>query len=371
MKILYITTISDTMDFFPAHIQMLIDQGHTVDLACKLEKPLSQNYEKLVRKIFNISFHRSPYNLNNFRAYKELKRIVVKENYDVVHTHTPVASVITRLACKELDNVTVLYTAHGFHFFKGAPIINWLIYYPIERWLSSYTDVLITINKEDYERAKKIHKTGRVKYIPGVGINVNKYRNENIDKRIKRDEIGVPENAFLILSVGEINKNKNHETIIKAIAKLRKPNLYYVICGIGPLESRLKELALQLGLKEQVKLLGFRRDMPEIYKVADLFALPSKREGLGLAALEAMSSGLPLVTSNVHGILDYSIDGVTGYNCNPCNVEEFKERIKVLMEDDNLRKEMGANNTRVVENFDISITLHTMNSIYRELIQEQ
>lgn len=365
MKILYITTISNTVNaFLIPHIRMLIEQGHKVDVAFNITRPVSSELLELGCEIHEVPFSRSPLKKDNINAYTLIKKIVLEEKYNLVHTHTPVASAITRLACRNLKKVKIIYTAHGFHFFKGAPLKNWLIYYPIEKWLSKYTDTLITINKEDYERAKNKFKAKRVDYVPGVGLDIDKFTNVVVDREDKRKEIGVPEDAFVLLSVGELNKNKNHETIIKAIAKLHNSNIHYLICGQGPLEDYFKKMIEKLKLQNQVHLLGFRSDIDEICKTADVFAFPSKREGLGLAALEAMASGLPLITSNVHGIVDYSKNGETGFSCKPNDVDAYSKSIEVLINDENMRKTMGVFNSERVKEFDINKIKLAMQDIY-------
>lgn len=290
--------------------------------------------------------------------------MILEEKYDLVHTHTPVASAITRLVCKNIKGTKVFYTAHGFHFHKGAPIKNWLIYYPLEKWLAKYTDTLITINKEDYERAKSKFKAKRVEYIPGVGLDIDKFKNVVVDKVGKRQELSLPEDAFVILSVGELNKNKNHEVVIRAIAKIKNPDIHYLVCGKGNLDGHLRNLSKELGLEDQVHLLGFRKDIPEICKISDVFAFPSYREGLGMAALEAMACGLPIITSNVHGIVDYSIDGETGYNCSPTDVDSFSKYIKNLYLDIEKRNRMTANNIEAVKKFNQLNVLNLMEQIY-------
>ncbi len=369
MKILYVSTISNTMGFFTSHIKMLIEQGHTVDMACNIKKPIKPELLDLGCKVYNLEFQRAPFDKRNYIALNKLKKLILEEKYDIVHTHTPVASTCARLACRGFKNVKVLYTAHGFHFFRGAPLKNWLLYYPIEWWLSKYTDVLITINMEDYERAKTFFKAKKVEYIPGVGIDTNRFNMVDVDRMAKRKEIGVPENAFVLLSAGELNKNKNHETIINAIAKLKKLDVYFVICGQGSLENYLFNLIKKLELEKHVKLLGYRKDIAEIYKAADLFVLPSRREGLGLVGLEAMASGLPLITSNVHGIVDYSVDGKTGFTCAPDDVDGFVEKIEKLKEDAELRKLIGSYNTQAVKKFDITNTLNALQNIYSSLLK--
>ena len=365
MKILYVATISNTINaFLIPHIELLLKQGHQVDIACNVNREIDSKLINRGCKVFDVPFQRSPLKKENYGAYKGVREIIKSGKYDIVHTHTPVASTCVRLACRNIENIKVLYTAHGFHFFKGAPIKNWLLYYPIEKWLSKYTDVLITINQEDYARAKSKFKAKKVEYVPGVGLDTEKFKRVKVDKNVKRDELGVPHDAFVILSVGELNKNKNHETIIKAIAKLENPNIYYVICGVGPLREYLEGLAQDYHISGNVKFLGYRTDIAEICKASDIFAFPSKREGLGIAALEAMASGLPLVTSNIHGITDYSVNGKTGFTCNPNDVIGFARSLSELAGDPQRSIRIGLNNITTVGRYDIYSVLSKLKDVY-------
>lgn len=368
MRILYVSTLSSTVNaFMIPHIKLLLEQGHHVDVACNIDREdISPCLTEKGCEVFDVKFQRSPTSKYNYGAYKKLKRLIQEKKYEIVHTHTPVASMCTRLACRNMKNVRVMYTAHGFHFFKGAPLKNWLLYYPIEYWLSRYTDVIITINKEDFDRANREFKAKSVRYVPGVGLDIKKISQVAVDKLEKRREIDVGESSFVILSVGELNKNKNHETVIRAIAKLNNPNLYYVICGQGNLESYLRNLSKKLRVEKQVKLLGYRKDIADICKAADVFAFPSRREGLGMAALEAMASGIPIITSNVHGIVDYSIDGVTGYNYDPTDVDGFAESFTLLETKLEKRLEIGNSNLESVKRFDLNNVLITLSDIYKD-----
>lgn len=366
MKILYVTTISNTINaFLIPHIQMLVEDGHQVDVAFKTEQEVNPQIFNLCCNVFEVCFSRSPMKKNNLRAYNILKRILEEGNYDIVHTHTPVASAITRLACKNIHKIKVIYTAHGFHFFNGAPFINWIIYYPIEKYLSKFTDVIITINREDYNRARISLKAKRVEYIPGVGINLEKFRNTYINKAQKRADIGIPENAFVLLSVGELNENKNHKNVIKAIYKVNKIDIHYIICGEGHLHGYLNNLSCKLKIDKRVHLLGFRKDIAEIGKAADVFVFPSKREGLGLAAIEAMACGLPLITSNVHGVVDYSINGVTGFAINPKDIDGIVTALEILIENKSDLRHIGENNLLLANTYAIEIVLAKMREIYR------
>lgn len=368
MKILYVTTISNTVNaFLIPHIKMLVDQGHQVDVAFNISHEVNSELFKLGCKVHEIGFQRSPLKKDNYIAYWKIKKLIIDEEYELVHVHTPVASFLTRLACRNLHDVKIIYTSHGLRFYKGAPLKNWVLFYPIEKWLSNYTDALITINKEDYNKAKSRFKAKNTKYIPGVGLDVNKLKNVVINIKTKRKEIGVPEDAFIVLSVGELNKNKNHEVIIRAISKLKNPKIHYVICGQGPLKNYLIELTGRLNLLDQVHLLGFRKDIAEICKSSDIFAFPSLREGLGMAALEAMACGLPIVTSNIHGINDYSVNGKTGFSCKPTDIDSFSKSIDILMKNKSKRQEFGEYNSKVIEQFDLTNTIDILKDIYKNI----
>lgn len=304
MKILYIATIGGFMPFFKELVRKLIDEGHTVDFAAnQSSSKVPDYYSEWGCKIFNISCSRSPLSFGNIKAIKEIKNLA--QNYDVVHCHTPIAGLVTRIGCKKLrknKKIKVIYTAHGFHFYKGAPKKNWIIYYPIEKVCSKWTDVLITINKEDYEFAKSKMKTKKIFYIPGVGIDIKKFDSTVVNKEEKRKKLGIPQNAYLVLSVGELNANKNHETIIKAIAKLNDCTIHYMIAGKGDKEEELKMLAEKNGVN--LHLIGYRNDVAELYKISDLYVHPSFREGLPVSVMEAIASKIPIICSDIRGCSD-------------------------------------------------------------------
>lgn len=369
MRILYVTTISLTMNtFFKLHIRMLVEEGRQVDIACNDDGlPLDKLYDELGCVFHRVDFSRSPLSPDNVRAYGQLKRVVASGNYDIVHCHTPNASVITRLVCRRVRKKTglkVFYTAHGFHFYKGAPLLNWLFFYPVEKFCSRFTDKLITINKEDFTLAKNKFHAGEVHYVPGVGIDLSRFENVQVDRAAKRREIGVPEDAFLLLSVGELNENKNHQIIIRAMAKLRDRNVHYAIAGVGEMKDKLLRIANELGVVDQVHLLGYRRDIPELNHSVDVFCFPSRREGLGLSSVEAMACGLPLVTSNVHGINDYSDNGVTGYKCDPDDADNFAKSILLIKEDRSLYKKIEEYNKVLAQRFRVDRIIAELRRIY-------
>ena len=371
MKILYVTTIGLTMTFFKKLVRDLLDQGHTVDIMSnETSFPVPDCYREWNCEIYHHSCTRFPFAPENIKAIFQIRNLVEKNRYDIIHCHTPVAAMCTRLACisARKRGTKVFYTAHGFHFFKGAPLKNWLLYYPVEKICSYFTDVLITINQEDFRLAQKKMKASRVEYVPGVGVDVDKFRNTQVDRKQKRAELGIPENAAMLLSVGELNINKNQQVIICALAQLKDPNIHYVVVGIGNQADALKNLARELGVAQQVHFLGYRHDVAELCHTADIFCFPSQREGLGLAALEAMSCGLPLLTSNVHGINDYSENGVTGFKYDPMDYKGFAEGIYKILQDDQLRLKMGEHNKERVMQFSLENALERMNTFYSEKI---
>lgn len=320
--------------------------------------------------LHNIHFARSPFSSQNIDCYKQLKAIINENHFDLIHVHTPTVSILTRLAARKArkEGTTVMYTCHGFHFHNAAPKKNWMMFYPMERMMSRFCDYIVTINKEDFNRAKTFHAPN-VRYIPGVGVNINRIHDCKIDKKAYKRDIGVPEDCVLVLSIGEMIERKNHEVIVRALAKVQNPNVYYAICGKGPLRDYLEQLAKELGVGDRVKFLGFRKDIPELCNTADISAFPSRIEGLGLAGIESMAAGVPLVSSNVHGILDYVIDGKTGYALDPEDVDGFAKAISKLADDENLRNEMASNCWNAVAPFEIAYALRVMWNIYDEILK--
>ena len=363
MKILYVTTIGGTMAFFEAFIKQLLGECHTVNIATNEDNSsVPACYKEWGCTVYQINTSRSPLSKGNLQAIKQIKEIVTKEKYDIVHCHTPIAAMCTRIACRKArkNGTKVFYTAHGFHFYKGAPLKNWGLFFPVETLCAHWTDVLFTMNTEDYALAKKKMKAKRVEYVPGVGIDLSKFGCATIDKVDKRKGLGIPEDAVLLLSVGELNKNKNHETVIRAIPDM---NVYYIIAGKGGLHEHLQGVIDALGMTERVKLLGYRTDVAELYAVADLFVFPSFREGLPVSVMEAMASGLPVACSKIRGNVDL-IDENGGVLFDPHSVEECQEMLELVLSR-NLH-EAGTYNRNKVKDFDIRHVNERLMRLYEE-----
>lgn len=377
-KVLILASVASMVDqFILPNIKLLIDMGFDVDVACNFIEGNNCSDEKVLQlkaqlnrmgvAVYQVDFARNVFNLAmNLRAFRQTYILMKTNRYRFVHCHSPVGGLCGRLAGR-IVHTKIIYTAHGFHFYKGAPILNWLIYYPIEKFLSCYTDVLITINREDNENAKKFYAK-RVEYIPGVGINTDKIKSITIDRKQKRGELGISEDALLLISVGELNKNKNHVSVIRAISQLENEKVHYVIAGQGCLKQFLTDEVRLLGIDKQVQLLGYRNDIYELCKCADIFIHTSLREGLGLAPLEGMASGLPLISSYVGGIKDYTLNGITGICiADPLNVNEIKTAIDILMNNPKMMINCGNNNKNIAERFNIEISLKATRQIYEEI----
>ncbi|MBQ9756838.1 MAG: glycosyltransferase family 4 protein [Clostridia bacterium] len=361
-KVLFVASIMGHFKaFHMPYIEYFKEKGYQVEAAAKPKEGLT-----ICEVQHNIDFERQPLKLKNIPAYKKLRKIIRSGNYEIIHCHTPVAAMMTRLAARKLrkKGTRVIYTAHGFHFFKGAPFKNWLIYFPVE-WLCSFlTDDLITINREDFAFAKKHLHAKRTHYVPGVGVNIDKFKNTTVDRDKKRAELRIPKDSIAVLSVGELNENKNHETVLRAIASLDRKDIVYVICGKGGKKEYLETLAKELGMEDRLVLAGFRTDVHEIYKCCDMFAFPSKREGLPVSVMEAMASGLPCVVSDIRGNNDLIKDGENGFLCSPITADEFRKNIGVLIDTPGVCTTIEKNNIKDVKLFGIDNVKKEMYEIY-------
>lgn len=374
-KVLMLASVASMIDKFNMdNIKILRDLGYSVDVAANFDfgsvtsqERVDEFKQELIDSgitVHNIRMSRKVFNIKGIiDSYRNVKRLSETENYKIVHCHSPIGGVIARLAFRKTrkKETKVIYTAHGFHFFKGAPLLNWLIYFPLEWICSFFTDVLITINKEDYEFAKKRMKAKQVEYVPGIGIDINKFQSVDVDKAEKRRELGIPNDKPLLLSVGELNKNKNHETVIRAIADM---DVYYIIAGKGVLQEHLQSIITELRLTERVKLLGYCKDIAELNKAADIYVLPSVREGLNVSVMEAMAAGLPCVVSNIRGNSDLISNNQGGFLLAPDDAAGFADKINVLVNDAAARAKMGSINKEKIADFSTEKVEKLMRDIY-------
>lgn len=377
-RALIITTVSGFVPQFEMNnVKILQELGYEVHYAANYNMPVyTDNNDRLDGTGIvqhQIDFVRSPYHIRkNIKALRQLVTLMRRVKFSLVHCHTPMGGVLGRIAAHKTNTKPVIYTAHGFHFYTGAPIWNWLFFYPVERWLSRWTDSLITINQEDYKRAKTFPVRGNVEYVSGVGIEVEKYQNIQVDRKLVREKLEVPEDAFLMISVGELNKNKNHRVVIDAIYMLRDKNIYYILCGKGPEKERLNKIIKQYGLNSQIKMLGFRQDIPELLSSSDCFIFPSKREGLSVAVMEAMAVGLPIIASDIRGNRDLVKHRVNGYLCKGENKEQFKKKIFRIKNISEEKIEKFKKVNRILSNtWEIELINSHIKKIYIKILKEE
>lgn len=380
------------------NIKILQELGYKVDVACCWRdddsalspEAMQERRKKLdelgcrvietasLRKIFNVSELR--------KAYGQIKTEVEANQYDIVHTQSPIGGVICRLACRKarkLYGTKVIYAAHGFHFFKGAPLKNWIVFYNVEKWCAKFTDLLITINKEDYDNARKF-KAKNVAYVHGAGVDTHKFVASEGARQKVRKELGLDDDTIVLLSVGELIPRKNHAEVLRAL-KIMKDNgtlltpdsddrvqpkykIKYLIAGRGKIQADLEDSIKALGLEKYVKMLGFRRDIADVFAASDIYVFPSHQEGLPVALMEAMSVGMPVVCSKIRGNTDLIKDGEGGYLFDSKDAKTLVTALnKALVDNEARRAEMGAINIETMKSFDKETVNSMMKQLYSEL----
>ncbi len=307
-KALIVTSVPGFITNFEMNnVKILKQLGYLVDVATNVDivKPHHTDYfKKEINCVLNINFNRSPFSLSTIKSYNKLKQLLSESNYDLVHCHTPVAGVLTRLAARKYrsSGLKVIYTAHGFHFFKGAPLINWILYYNCEKYCAKFTDTLVTMNQEDFNLAVKKFKCQNIELINGVGLSTSKFSQDVFDINQKKESLGIKHDDFIILSIGELIPRKNHILILKALKKIKNDKVKLIICGEGILKEKLSNYINKHKLNAE--LLGYRTDISEICRISDLFIFPSIQEGLPVALMEAKHFGLPIICTNIRGNVD-------------------------------------------------------------------
>ena len=326
--------------FNKANIKALSELGYEVHLLANFEigegtEKQNQEYADECREK-GIYTHSIPYQrhslLKNLRLIKETKALLKKENFDLIHAHTETGGLILRLSLSVAKNAKLLYTPHGMSFYKGSSIKSQIIYRPVESWICKKMDSNLAINQEEYETILAWKKDS-AKLTHGIGLDVKNIQRPIKTKEEVLNEFGIAKNLTVILSIGELDDNKNHETVLKALSKLDRRNFAYVICGIGEKDGYLLKLAEQLEISDRFVLAGYRRDIPDIINAADIFVFPSKHEGLPVSLMEAMAGGLPIICSDIRGNRDIIRDGENGMLFNPNNVNELTNKLSDLLND--------------------------------------
>ena len=371
MKVLLTATVqSHICQFHKPLVEMLHEHGVEVHVAAR-DNLAEKNGLKLdfVKKVYNVPFSRSPKSTDNLKAYKQLKKIIDEGGYDIIHCNTPMGGIVTRLAARNVrkNGTKVFYTAHGFHFYNGAPKKNWLVYYPIEKFFAGhYTDKLITITEEDYKLASEKFKC-QIEHIHGVGVKSDRYRPASIEEQHEmRVKEGLNDDDFVILCTGELLPNKNQKTLIDAVnlCKDKIPNIKLLLAGNGPEKENLQQKIEDLRLQDKVRLLGYRTDLERVAPCVDVIASASIREGLPLNIIEGMLCAKTVIASHNRGHNELVEEGVTGYLVDAKSAEGFAEKFKQAFFNND--QNMGNIGFAKVEDYTSVKVKKELDSIYAE-----
>lgn len=378
-RVLMLASVASMIDQFNMpNIALLQKLGYEVDVACNFIEgntcsdarvaELKQKLQDMHVRCYQIDFARNIKHMGqNMRALRQVEGLMKQNGYAFCHCHSPIGGVVARIAGHR-TRTKVIYTAHGFHFYQGAPVMNWLVYYPVEKMLSRWTDVLITINHEDYKLAKKKFKMKKLTYVPGIGIDTQRECLSQNEKEEKRKELGIPQDAFLITNAAEFTPNKNQKTVIEAIEQLHNPNIYFVMCGIGEKKAELEQYVKEHGLEEHIRFVGFRNDLHEILQTSDCFVLSSFREGLSVALMEAMAEGLPVVCGRIRGNVDLVKNGFGGLLLAPEDIKAYENAFIKLYEmrqrKPGMFEQMGITNQKNIKMFGRNAVEQVMENVY-------
>ena len=373
-KILIVATVaSHIKSFHLPYLKMMKENGYKTSVAANWNLPNDEKKFDYCDEYIQIPIQRSPYSIKNISAIKQLKEIIDREKYDIIHCHTPMGAVVARLAARNARKkygTKVIYTAHGFHFYKGAPLKNWILFYPIEKILSKYTDVIITINKEDYSLAKNkfSNRCKNIQYVPGVGISLKKFQQKikNEEKKELKESIGLDDNTFVLTCVARLDENKNQGFIIKSINQLvnKNNNIHLLLVGRDENNGKYQRLVKEYNLEKNIHFLGNREDVPQLLSISNIILSASKREGLPVNVIEAFASGLPVVALRCRGMEDLIENGKNGFIINNSDEFEYVSKIELLMNDLKLINEIKINNLEKAKLFEISNVLNEVKEIY-------
>ncbi|MCM2138014.1 glycosyltransferase family 4 protein [Vagococcus fluvialis] len=378
-KVLIVSSVASMIDQFNKdNIKVLQDLGYEVHVATNFDNPGTITNERATQlknylteekvTFFHVDFDRNPLNVLEFKtAYNQLNTIAENNSYSFVHLHSPIGGIIGRIVFRKRE-AKIIYTAHGFHFFKGAPLKNWLIYYPIEKFFSKYTDVLLTINSEDYEISKKKLKAKKVEFINGVGVDSKKFNKiDDLEKKKLKVKNMFNESDFLMIYVGELSYRKNQLNLIEAMKKIDAEEVKLLLVGQGDDEKMLKDYVNKSNLNKQVKFLGYRTDISDLMGMTDIVVSSSRQEGLPVNLIEGMCKGKPLVVTNCRGNRDLVQDRINGYTVPIDEPERFATKILELKNHESILESFSESSLELSKTYDLKMISKEMRKIYKNM----
>jgi glycosyltransferase involved in cell wall biosynthesis len=306
---LFVTTVDITLEaFLLPFARHLREQRWRVDalaVGATGNPTLADSFDQRS----DVSWSRNPLAPGNLLgAAGRVREVVEAGCYDLVWVHTPVAGWVTRYALRARGGIPVVYTAHGFHFYRGQGPLAHSLFRTMERVAAPWTADLVTVNDEDFAAAGLLGLPAeRVHLVRGIGVDTGVFSpdaaTDSTRARIRQD-LRIPADAVVVTMIAEFNANKRHALALRALSRVRDPRVTLVLVGSGPLEASVLDAIRASGLDDRVVLTGYRRDIPDLLAASDLLLLCSEREGLNRSALEAMSSGVPVIGTPTRGIAD-------------------------------------------------------------------
>lgn len=371
MKVLFVATVFKHLTTFHIpYMEFLMKKGYEVWAASDEDSESKTLLEEKGIQCVNVNFSRSPLSITNFKAYQQMKQLLRNQEFKLVHVHTPVAAFITRFAFRNISNVKILYSVHGFHFFKGSPKKNWLIYFNLEKISRKWTDGLIVTNKEDLKNASRLgFQSSKVFYVHGVGVDIPRYSREREENYDIKSELGIDPKSLIISYIAELNDNKNHLFLLRNWKKItvKFPGIVLLLIGTGDKEGELRKYIDDNKLLN-VKMLGYRNDVTKILKATDIVTLLSRREGLPKSIMEAMAHKIPCVVTDTRGLRDLIKDGENGFVVSHEDNMQIQKAFISLLQDEQMRNSMGERGFEVVQPYAIQKVLKEYEKIYMKYL---
>lgn len=371
-KVLFVATVqSHIMNFHIPYLKLWQDKGYEVHVATNMDTKKYDNVEAIISNVVwnNIDFDRNPFSKNSFVALRQLVNLMNENRYELIHVHTPVGGILGRLAAKITNTKNVVYTAHGFHFFKGAPLKNWVLYYPIEKVMARFTDAIITMNEEDYIIAKNNFKTrikGNVFKVNGVGIDIEQYKVDDVKNMTFKKSLGLNENDFIITVIAELIERKNHNQIIESLEKIQHkyPHIKAIFVGDGKLYDNINDRIKERNLENNILLLGYRTDIRQILNITDVLGLFSYHEGLPKNIMEGMVAKKPIICTNIRGNIDLVENNINGITVGINKIDETKKAILYMYNNRDKLEYMKMNSYKRILDYDIKKVIKEIDYIY-------
>ncbi|MBS6577749.1 glycosyltransferase [Parabacteroides goldsteinii] len=352
------------MKFHQPTMQMMLSEGWIVDVACggKVNIPYCDNQ-------YELPICRSPFHSKLYKGYKQLKNIVDNGDYDIVYCHTTVGVILARLAARyaRKKGTKVINFAHGTYFYKSAPLTNWL-YYPLYKYLSTVTDVIITITQEDFDFTKKHFSHAKTFFVNGIGVDTERFKCKlSHTQRVEyRNQLNIPIEATVLIYCAELIQNKNQKLLIDSLnmALRKKSKIYLLLVGIDHNNGEYEKYAKSLGVNSHVRFLGWRNDIAQLYNASDICVASSIREGFGLNLVEAMLCGMPVIATNNSGHASIIKEGYNGSLVELNSPQLFANKIIELSNNVILRENFVKNALKDIDKYSSSSILKELRNIF-------